>query len=230
MSATGSSAGWAWAALTLYLVGLVLAFGLRTWVQLRRTGRTGFHGITGRAGSLAWWGEVLFPAALLLGLAAPILVLTGATTPGGWAAHPVVAGTGLAIGVAGLVVVLLAQHTMGVSWRIGVDDSERTALVTTGVFRRIRNPIFTGMVGVSAAVALMSPTPVAVLALTALVAAVQIQVRVVEEPHLRRAHGQVYARYAATAGRFVPLVGRLPGTAAPGPDTATWPPAAGLSP
>ena len=217
----GWTVGWAWTALSLYLIGLVLAFGIRTWVQLRQTGTTGFHGITGRPGSLAWWGGVLFPAALLLGLAAPVGVITGATPPLGLLAHPMVAATALVLGVAGLAVVLLAQHTMGASWRIGVDDSERTELVTTGVFGRVRNPIFTGMAVVSAAVALIGPTLVAILALLALIAAVQIQVRVVEEPYLRRVHGQAYARYAAKAGRFIPAVGRLPLEAATGSDTAT---------
>ena len=119
---------------------------------------SGFRGISGRAGSLAWWGGVLFPAAVLLGLAAPVLVLTGTTLPLGTLAHPVVATAGLVVGIAGLAVVLLAQHGMGASWRIGVDDSERTELVTSGLFGRVRNPIFTGMAAVSAGVMLMAPT------------------------------------------------------------------------
>ena len=65
--------GWAWAALGLYLVGLGLAFGVRTWAHWRRTGSTGFRGISGRPGSLPWWGGVLFPAAVVTGLAAPVL-------------------------------------------------------------------------------------------------------------------------------------------------------------
>src|SRR5687768_9683014 len=104
-----SATGWGWTALALYLAGLVLAFGVRTWVQIRRTGTSGFRGISGRPGSLAWWGGVLFPAAVLLGLAAPVLALAG-TTPPMLAAHPAVAAAGVALGVAGLVVVLLAQQ------------------------------------------------------------------------------------------------------------------------
>lgn len=204
-----SAAAWAWTALALYLVGLVLAFGVRSWLQLRRTGTSGFRGISGRPGSLSWWGGVLFPAAVLLGLAAPVLVLTGATPPLAALAHPVVAAAGLVAGVAGLVVVLLAQGAMGASWRIGVDDTERTDLVTSGLFGRVRNPVFTGMAAVSAAVALMAPTLVAALSLVSLVAAVQIQVRVTEEPYLIRAHGERYHRYAATAGRFLPGIGRM---------------------
>lgn len=159
-------------ALTLYLVGLALAFGIRTCVQLRRTGTSGFRGISGRPRSLTWWGGVLFPTALLLGLAAPVLVLTGTTPPLGTLAHPVVAAAGLVVGVVGLLVVLLAQHAMGASWRIGVDDSERTELVTPGLFGWVRNPIFTGMVAVSAGVALMAPTLIAALAVACLIAAV----------------------------------------------------------
>lgn len=56
-------------ALTLYVAGLVTAFGVRSWVHHRRTGTTGFRGLTGAAGSAEWWGEILFAAALVLGAA-----------------------------------------------------------------------------------------------------------------------------------------------------------------
>ena len=46
------------------------------------------------------------------------------------------------------------------------------------------------------------------VAVLLLVAAVQLQVRVVEEPYLRRVHGRVYRGYAARVGRFVPGLGR----------------------
>jgi protein-S-isoprenylcysteine O-methyltransferase Ste14 len=55
----------------------------------------------------------------------------------------------------------------------------------------------------------MVPTLVAAVAVVCLIAAVQIQVRAVEEPYLRRAHGVAYAGYAARAGRFLPGLGRL---------------------
>ncbi|MHA6626596.1 methyltransferase family protein [Pseudonocardia sichuanensis] len=168
---------------------------------------------------------MLFPAAVVLGLAAPVGVLTGTTPALRALAHPVVATAGLVVGVAGLVVVLLAQHAMGVSWRIGVDESERTELVTSGLFERVRNPIFTGMAAVSAGVALMAPTLISALAVACLVAAVQIQVRIVEEPYLTRSHGEPYLRYATSAGRFLPVIGRLRAftTARPPERCLTWP-------
>lgn len=216
---SASTVGWAWTALVLYLLGLVLAFGLRTWVQLRRTGTTGFRGISGRPGSLAWWGGVGFPAAVLLGLAAPVGAITGVTPPLGPLTYPVVAVIGVVLGIAGVVVVLLAQAAMGASWRIGVDHSERTELVTAGLFGRVRNPIFTGMAAVAGGVALMAPTLLAVLALVCLVIAVQIQVRVVEEPYLIRTHGEHYRCYAASAGRFLPGIGRIRREPAPPPES-----------
>jgi protein-S-isoprenylcysteine O-methyltransferase Ste14 len=41
----------------------------------------------------------------------------------------------------GLAGSLLAQLAMGDSWRIGVDESEKTELVTAGPFAVVRNPI-----------------------------------------------------------------------------------------
>ena len=107
----------------------------------------------------------------------------------------------------GLLVTLAAQRAMGESWRIGVDPDERTELVTAGLFGRVRNPIFTGMLLFAAGSALAVPTPVTVLGLLAAAAGITAQVRLVEEPHLRRQHGPAYDAYARTAGRFLPRVG-----------------------
>ena len=41
------------------------------------------------------------------------------------------------------------------------------------------------------------------------IAAVQIQVRVVEEPYLQRVHGAACGGYAARDGRFLPGLGRM---------------------
>ncbi|WP_369134221.1 methyltransferase [Modestobacter sp. I12A-02662] len=197
-------------ALGLYVVALVVLFGVRSWVQRRRTGHTGFHGLSGTPADAGWWGGVLFMVAIVLGLAAPLLVVLGATPTDPPVGVEVV---GLGLALVGFAATLAAQTGMGASWRIGVDPAERTELVTTGVFASVRNPIFTAMVLAQSGVVLMVPTWVGAGALAALVTAVQLQVRAVEEPYLRNAHGDAYARYAARTGRFVPGVGRLPDAA-----------------
>lgn len=197
------------AALSLYVLYLALAFGVRTLVHLRRTGSSGFRGISGRPGSAEWTGGVLFVVALVAGLAAPILQLAEVLDPiaalDGEMGHA--AGLGLFGG--GMVTTLVAQFAMGDSWRIGVDESERTELVTSGPFQSVRNPIFAGMIPVGVGLALLAPNVVAIVAVVALIAALEIQTRLVEEPHLLRTHGEEYARYARQVGRFFPLVGRL---------------------
>lgn len=198
----------AWA-LGLYALYLALAFGGRAFVQYRRTGSTGFKGISGRPGSAEWFGGVLFVVALVAGLAAPLLDLAGAVEPvaalGSTAWHAL----GLVLFLVGLAGTLGAQGTMGASWRIGVDEAERTELVTTGPFAIVRNPIFSAMIPAFLGIALLVPNVVALAGVAALVAAVEIQVRLVEEPYLLRMHGRRYAGYASRVGRFVPRLGLL---------------------
>ena len=196
-------------ALVLYAVYLVLTIGLRTLIQLRRTGSTGFHGLGGRPGSPEWIAGVGFTVALLVGAAAPVLALLDVVEPISaldvTTAH--VAGLGLAVGGIGLT--FYAQVAMGTSWRIGVDPEERTQLVTAGPFALVRNPIFAAMLPTALGLALLVPSWVAIMGLVGLVVALELQVRVVEEPHLLRVHGDSYAGYAARVGRFLPRVGRL---------------------
>jgi protein-S-isoprenylcysteine O-methyltransferase Ste14 len=198
-----------WLALGLYAVYMALAFGLRTWLQLRRTGESGFKGISGRPGSLEWVAGILFVVAIAVGVAAPVLDVTGVLEPLDALDSAGVRATGVAIFVVGLVGTLYAQIAMGESWRIGVDEQERTALVTSGPFGVVRNPIFTAMLPASLGLALLVPNIAALAGFGALVLALEIQVRLVEEPYLLRQHGEAYRNYASRVGRFVPGLGRL---------------------
>jgi protein-S-isoprenylcysteine O-methyltransferase Ste14 len=178
-------------------------------VQRRRTGHTGFHGVSGTPADAGWWGGVLFVVAVVLGLAGPLLAVLGVTPT----EPPIgVAVLGLGLALAGFAATLAGQTGMGASWRIGVDPAARTDLVTTGVFAHVRNPIFTAMVLAQLGVVLVVPTWVSAAALVALVIAVQLQVRAVEEPYLRTSHGRAYSRYAAAMPRAP--AGSSPGSAA----------------
>ena len=199
----------AYLALVFYLVFLALAFGLKTYVQLKRTGSTGFHGVSGRPGSLEWFAGVGFGAALAAGLAAPLLAIAGVLEPVGALETSLVQGAGIVLAVAGYVLTLASQISMGDSWRIGVDPEERTDLVTGGAFGIVRNPFFAAMIPVAAGLALMVPNITALAGIAGLLAAVEIQVRVIEEPYLMRTHGSTYRDYAARVGRFFPGIGRM---------------------
>lgn len=196
-------------ALVLYLIYLLTAFGLRSWQQYRATGSTGFRGVSGRPGSLEWWGGVLFVVALLLGLAGPLLQLLGVVDPLSPLDNTATHVTGLVLAATGLVATLLAQQAMGSSWRVGVDHHEATTLVTSGSFTLVRNPIFTAMTATGVGLTALAPNAVTLAAVLALVIAIEIQVRAVEEPYLLHIHGRAYREYASRVGRFLPRIGRL---------------------
>jgi protein-S-isoprenylcysteine O-methyltransferase Ste14 len=184
-----------WLALGFYTLYLALAFGFRIWLQRRRTGESGFKGVSGRLGSLEWTAGVLFIVAVGVGVAAPLLDVFDVIEPLDALDSGGVRATGVALFLAGLIGTLYAQIAMGASWRIGVDETERTELVTSGPFGVVRNPIFANVV--------------AFAGLAALLLALEIQVRLVEEPYLLRVHGDSYRQYAVQVGRFVPGVGKL---------------------
>ncbi len=192
-------------ALALYALYFALAFGWRTWLQLRRTGSSGFVGIS-RAGVLERLGGALLIVSLVLGVLSPLAELNGSAA---LLAPPLLA-PGAALYALGLALTLAAQLQMGVSWRIGVDPSEKTGLVTAGPFALARNPIFSGMIAVALGLLLLVPNVFALLAVAALVTGVEIQVRLVEEPYLVKQHGDVYLSWARRTGRFVPGLGLLP--------------------
>jgi protein-S-isoprenylcysteine O-methyltransferase Ste14 len=194
-------------ALLLWLLYFVLSLGLRALVQWRRTGSTGLLMMRVRPGSPQWLAEAAQAIAIALGVLAPALADTVPPLDAldGWFAH--VAGIlTFAFGLAGVVV---SQEAMGRSWRIGQDAAERTELVTHGPFAVVRNPIFTALVLAQAGLALLVPSVIALAGLALLLVSIEAQVRLVEEPHLRKLHGDDYTAYAQKVGRFVPAVGRL---------------------
>jgi protein-S-isoprenylcysteine O-methyltransferase Ste14 len=197
------------AALTLYGVFIVSGFGWRSYRQWRRTGSAGMRGFHGRPGSLEWLAGAGFVVAIMIGAVSPLLQLVGALSPIGVLDHPavgVLGGTAAVLGIAGT---LWAQESMGDSWRIGVDVSETTELVEGGVFGWVRNPIFSAMLVFGGGVSLMAPNILAMLGFGFLLMAIEMQVRVVEEPYLRRTHGRRYGEYTSRVGRLVPGVGRM---------------------
>ncbi len=192
-------------ALVGYTVFLALAFGLRAVLHYRETGTSGFVGLTGRPFSIEWSAGVLFAIAVVAGGLAPIVQLLGLVQP--WSAGTATAGLAFtALGIAGT---FWAQLAMGRSWRVGIDHGVRTELVSAGPFRWVRNPIFTWMTLATVGLVLLAPNVLAVGSLAALLVALELQVRGVEEPYLLRTHGEDYRRYAAATGRFVPGIGRL---------------------
>ncbi len=196
-------------ALLLFAAFAVLGFGWRSWLQHRRTGSTGFKGISGRPGSTEWLAGIGFVLALLAAVAAPALQWAGVLAPLPMLRADWIQMAGIMLALFGIAGTVYAQLDMGDSLRIGVDPDERTMLVRSGVFGRVRNPIFTAMLVFGLGIALVTPNVVAVLGFALLLLTIEMQVRMVEEPYLADVHGDAYREYTATVGRFIPAVGLI---------------------
>lgn len=198
-------------ALVLMIAWFLVAFVLRGVLQHRRTGDHGFRLGSDALFSVHWWGRVTFAVALVLSALAPVLALgadRGLAAPLPALDHGALVALGLALAGPGVLATFVAQLAMGEDWRVGVDPEEATGLVADGLYASVRNPIYTAMLATSLGLTLLVPSPLGIGALVVLLLALEVQVRWVEEPHLRRLHGAAYERYAARAGRFLPVVGR----------------------
>jgi protein-S-isoprenylcysteine O-methyltransferase Ste14 len=195
-------------AIVLLVLYGVLALLLPASLQLGRTGSTGINGPSGRPGSVEWLAGVGFVLAMGLAIASPILAQSSDAGRLDALDHSGVHAAGIVLFAIGLAVTVGSQQWMGRSWRVGVDEGERTELVTGGPFAIVRNPIYTGIMAVVVGLALIVPSIASFASVLFLVASLETQTRVVEEPYLVRVHGEEYLRYAGRVGRFVPGIGK----------------------
>ncbi|WP_099041024.1 methyltransferase family protein [Mycobacterium neglectum] len=197
------------AVFALFAANILVVGAGRRRIQLRRTGDSGNRRTWRPDGSLEWWALAGTDLGYItVGLAAPLAALVGlAVLPP--LDNVILRGTGVVLAVLGLVLTLTAQLSLGASWRIGIDAAERSDLVTAGVYRVARNPIFAAVIITFAGMAIMLPNLVAVAGVLIIVIGIKVQVRLAEEPYLRRVHGAAYLAFASRVGRFIPGVGRL---------------------
>jgi Ca2+/H+ antiporter, TMEM165/GDT1 family len=185
----------AWIAVGLTVLAIVaVAIG-------RRWARDGARRSAAPAGRASWWSRALLGVALLLGLVAPVLVAFDVIEPIAWFSSPGWIVTGVGVLLLGLALVLASLLQMGSARR---RSGRALALTSNGLYAKVRNPAFTGMVVAMAGALVMAPTALGVLATVLTVVAVQIQTRAVREPGLTEALGEEYASYVSRTGRFVP--------------------------
>jgi len=194
------------------LVFYGLGFGWRTWVQLRRYGSSGIVLFrSGRPGQHLREALFVVLAVALLAEAALAAVaprrLPG-LVPLAPATAAVLRATGTVMVLGATALMLAAQLDLGASWRVGIDEGARPGLVTGGLYRYSRNPIYVAMLTALLGFALLLPSWISLGLLIGAELGIRRHVRD-EEAYLARTYGEEYRRYAARVGRFVPGVGRL---------------------
>lgn len=107
------------------------------------------------------------------------------------------------MGAAGVAVFLLSVITMKDNWRAGVSKTDKTDLVTDGVYKISRNPAFLGFDLVYIGILLMFFNWV-LFALTLITAVIfHLQIVNVEEDHLISAFGDEYLEYRKKVCRYL---------------------------
>ncbi|QNM85860.1 isoprenylcysteine carboxylmethyltransferase family protein [Polaribacter pectinis] len=101
-----------------------------------------------------------------------------------------------------LFVVWFAQSQMANSWRIGIDEKNKTKLVTKGFFSISRNPIFLGIMMANIGLFLVIPNAFTLLILSLSTISINTQIRL-EEEFLKREFGNVYLEYAKKVRRWL---------------------------
>lgn len=202
---------WTW----LPLVGVVLFLGIlcwRSWWQRRRYGSRGVVFFQSQR-----WQEKLRE---LLGVTLVLFLVGQAVMAAAWPKSLALVDvidppgaeiwhvTGAALLFGGIALLVVAQLNLGASWRIGIEEGSSPGLVTSGLYRFCRNPIFFAILIMLAGYTLLLPTRLSLALLVGAFIGIRQQI-LTEEAYLSRTYGDTYRAYARHVGRFVPGIGKL---------------------
>lgn len=114
---------------------------------------------------------------------------------------------GLGLIASGLTLFALALASFGTSWRVGVDEQHPGSLVTSGIFRFTRNPIFLFLDAYFVGTFLLNGTPLFLAAAVLAVSLIHYQI-LQEERFLEGLYGDSYRDYKRSAPRYFPFPGK----------------------
>lgn len=110
---------------------------------------------------------------------------------------------GACLGVLGVAVFVWAVITMRDSWRAGVSETDRTELVTSGIYQISRNPAFLGFDLVYLGILLMFFNWVLFAASVFAMVMLHLQIVNVEEDFLLVTFGEAYLNYRKQVCRYL---------------------------
>ena len=187
----------------ILLLFLALAVAGRVAMQYRISGDHGIRSVKKTSTKTAVISSILLLISFI-----SIFILTTLDTLGILISsvehNQVITIVGIIISLTGIALTVMAQYQMGAAWRIGVDESEKTELVTKGIYSGIRNPIYSGVFLFGIGLLLLLPNACMLLSLAIGYLGIEIHVRYVEEPYLLRLHGEAFKKYVNQSGRYLP--------------------------
>ena len=102
----------------------------------------------------------------------------------------------------GLVIFLLALISFGKAWRIGIDENNSNELVTSGIFKYSRNPIFLFMDMYFTGIMLIYPNIVFILIAVCTIIGIHLQI-LREEKFLQNKFCEKYIEYKNKTRRYI---------------------------
>lgn len=191
--------------LTYLILFYGIAFFWRSYRIWRRTGINPYR-LQNEEGMAGFLARVYRLVSVAIAVVILIYVFAGDLylylTPIVWLQGDVVTAVAVPLLLISFIWILIAQSQMGRSWRIGIDDENQTELVTQGVFRVSRNPIFLGMRLNLLGLFLILPNALTLAIWLLGDTAIQLQV-FLEEDYLTRTHGASYQKYQAATARYL---------------------------
>lgn len=199
--------GWA----TLITLGVYL--GLFFWggaLAARAAGRSVW--LFGAATGRDRWAAFGFRAAFAMSFAGPLIwlilpFLHKADPLWTEGRFPLLGLMGVVLCAVGAMVALVAQMSMGISWRVGVKAGETGALVSGGLFRFSRNPTLLGQLLLLSGAALAIPALPTLAGVALFFWSASVQIRS-EESVLAASNGDDYRAFQASVPRWIGLPGR----------------------
>lgn len=111
--------------------------------------------------------------------------------------------TGIAIAILGDFVFIISVVTMKDSWRAGVSETDKTELVTGGIYQISRNPAFLGFDLVYIGIGLVFFNWILLFISAFAIIMFHLQITQVEEPFLIVAFGKEYKEYQGKVNRYL---------------------------
>jgi len=187
-----------------FIFFFLLVFVIRTYLQWKRTGINPLtfkkgddaHGYNGK--------EFMFITILeliVIGIYAFKKDWYEYLLPFWYLENPVVVKIGWVLLLVSLILIWIAQSQMANSWRIGIDEKNKTELVTKGLFSVSRNPIFLGIMIANIGVLMVLPNAFTLLIISLSMVSVNTQIRL-EEAFLRAEFGTDYEEYCKKVRRW----------------------------
>lgn len=124
-----------------------------------------------------------------------------------WFISEMVGSLSVTVLMVGLFVALLGIVSLGNSLTATPVPKRDAVLRTTGMYKLVRHPIYSGLILIGLALMILSASVWGIILCTVLIVLLSYKSRFEEK--LLLAKFPDYAEYASRVGRFVPFVGRL---------------------